>query len=1345
MNRRDENIELWTETVEEQFPDWSFTTTVGAISTITAATCLIWVSVLVVATDLTLTALIEGNVSLALITGLTEFSYFTFSMAIAVCLTKYIWYIYRSPDKIADDVDILTPSIIIIFTGGVILIFLSILDRTLNPDVGSVITLYYLTSYFLLGVLGVYITSVRYVKENELEMSVQEYKEEMKEPTEDDIVVLSNALSFNAIVTTLISSAIVLITFHMTVGDLSLVDLSNGNISLSLLFGVMELGYFILAVSIGLFTSIGIWYIYSLPDEITSEIELPRVFVTVGLIGGLLVILAVIGSSVISVSDGVLYVYYIISHVLMLFVVIAMSSVHFHKDSLGDELTQYKSEIQDSRKKHKNLIEEYERLQSQAPEAITVNLESDKFEPFGKPNTEQVFERNAQLREAVEEYRDKIRKHTDISERLKEVEMELDSAAGLLSDAEFVTSKKHIERATARLEELDDPVSECNFEEFRAEINNLQQRVNELLSDLNNKARTHVQGEIASVESDLANLENQIKKNNVTDANETIDDIRSQLDTLQDIATEFEFEGLQDELESLMRRREALLEDIETDITASEALSKLDSTLDRAEESIEERELENAAEILTRSNNRLNSVKHSFSDSVDDSEQIPADFDELVEKQQQRYQQLRSELEEQKREELEGEKDSIQSDFETVKTYFSEGRPTDANKLLSDIEAQLDLVQESASQWEFPDLKENMESMERDHAQLHEAVPIIELHEDVNEAISTMLEEAASQIEDGQLTQAFNLLTTCRSRVRELEDSIKQFEDSGGQIDLIDFIDKGPEEHYGELRQREREYIKAEVRSMQSAFESIERQMNEGKFEKAQRDIQGLDSIERPAQQQYKTAEAEDVVDELDKQFESRFTRVKDVAIQAGLEEQQDAVDTLERKQTELTGKIDQLQKFSNELDSLREEIDDIDQTIRENDYDTAKEELIEFEGQLNKIEEELTNYETAALDNEITTLRQRREQLLEELETTQQRGELAAEVTSLRSQLEDAQSLADEDLLQEASIVLGDIEPKIQSLQTSVAGFEELENNVQSMQDWCEELQTKVTTRIKQRTVPKTIPREPNISIEYQNISDKEHIGGGGNADVSKANYPTSNGDVTVAIKEPRVSGTLHTEDVERVIDEARTWNKLDDHDHIVGVVDYGSEPLPWIAMEYMDGGHLGEYTDMDIKQKIWTAYVVTEGVLHAHRRGVAHLDLKPENILFRSVENGWNIPKVSDWGLSKHLLEHSKSIEGLTVEYAAPEQFDDEYGVTDDFTDIYQLGTVFYELFTGEPLYEGQPFTVMNQIINKSPTPPSDVADVPTELDDILLTALSKDKNDRYSHVVYLRDALEELVGEF
>jgi outer membrane protein assembly factor BamB len=271
--------------------------------------------------------------------------------------------------------------------------------------------------------------------------------------------------------------------------------------------------------------------------------------------------------------------------------------------------------------------------------------------------------------------------------------------------------------------------------------------------------------------------------------------------------------------------------------------------------------------------------------------------------------------------------------------------------------------------------------------------------------------------------------------------------------------------------------------------------------------------------------------------------------------------------------------------------------------------------------------------------------------------------------------------------------------------------------------------------------PTTPSLSVDYGYLTDREIIGSGGNADVVRATLPADAGDQTIALKEPRVAGTIRSEDAERMLSEAEVWSEIDDHDHIVQVLDYAAEPLPWIAMEHMDGGTLAERAGtLDLPQALWTALCVTKGVRHAHRKGIAHLDLKPENILFREIDAAWDVPKVADWGLSRYLLDHSNSVEGLTPQYAAPEQFDEETP-TDDITDIYQLGVVFYELLTGQPPFEGRPAEVMQSVLEAEPTPPSEIADLPPEVDQVLLRALATDRSKRYDDIVYLRDGLERL----
>jgi outer membrane protein assembly factor BamB len=290
---------------------------------------------------------------------------------------------------------------------------------------------------------------------------------------------------------------------------------------------------------------------------------------------------------------------------------------------------------------------------------------------------------------------------------------------------------------------------------------------------------------------------------------------------------------------------------------------------------------------------------------------------------------------------------------------------------------------------------------------------------------------------------------------------------------------------------------------------------------------------------------------------------------------------------------------------------------------------------------------------------------------------------------------------------------------------------------------ETVASLRIPHSDPPETVPEPPQIDLTVEEISIGDRIGTGGNADVFHGSAETLEETVDLAIKRPRFSDG-QTIDPRPLLEEADTWQRLDDHDHIVTVVDYGTnDGLPWIAMEYMDGGHLGEQAGtMGIQQALWTAICITNGVYHAHQLGVVHCDLSPENILFREIDDAWDAPKIADWGLTKRLLEQSRSRDEMTVEYAAPEQFHSDES-TGKHTDIYQLGAVLYELFTGRQPFEGDIYTVIDRIKNEDSVPPSTVADIPAALDAPLLQALEKSRDDRYDDVIYLRDELATIAS--
>lgn len=279
------------------------------------------------------------------------------------------------------------------------------------------------------------------------------------------------------------------------------------------------------------------------------------------------------------------------------------------------------------------------------------------------------------------------------------------------------------------------------------------------------------------------------------------------------------------------------------------------------------------------------------------------------------------------------------------------------------------------------------------------------------------------------------------------------------------------------------------------------------------------------------------------------------------------------------------------------------------------------------------------------------------------------------------------------------------------------------------------------ERQEPVSIPGAPDVAISLDEVTDETQLGQAGQSTVTRATIQTPTGEMPIAIQRPQLSGTVHSDTIEELLTAVETWDKLDSHDYIVDVIDYGSAPLPWIAMEYMNGGDLrGRREEMTPLQRLWTAISVTKGVYYAHRRGIAHLNLTPECIMFRSVEGVWDVPKVSDWW-----LKSTNSVEDTpdkrTLQYTAPEQLEEGQGHPDDITDVYRLGAVCYELFTGQPPFDGSPDQIRQALLEDDPMPPSEVADVPATLDEILLTALATNKSDRYDSLVYLRDAFKGL----
>jgi len=199
--------------------------------------------------------------------------------------------------------------------------------------------------------------------------------------------------------------------------------------------------------------------------------------------------------------------------------------------------------------------------------------------------------------------------------------------------------------------------------------------------------------------------------------------------------------------------------------------------------------------------------------------------------------------------------------------------------------------------------------------------------------------------------------------------------------------------------------------------------------------------------------------------------------------------------------------------------------------------------------------------------------------------------------------------------------------------------------------------------------------------------IGRGGMGDVFYAREPQPL-ERPVALKLIR-SGRVNENTLRRFELERRTLTELD-HPSVARVLDAGvtEELSPYVVMEYIHGPPITEYCSaeaLDLRQRVGLMMQVVAAVTHAHLAGFVHRDIKPANILVTRID-GEPVSKLIDFGIAKVIdadaEEAGTTSPGLpigTVEYMSPEQSAGLHGRVDQRSDIYSLGIVMHEVFTG------------------------------------------------------------------
>jgi len=252
----------------------------------------------------------------------------------------------------------------------------------------------------------------------------------------------------------------------------------------------------------------------------------------------------------------------------------------------------------------------------------------------------------------------------------------------------------------------------------------------------------------------------------------------------------------------------------------------------------------------------------------------------------------------------------------------------------------------------------------------------------------------------------------------------------------------------------------------------------------------------------------------------------------------------------------------------------------------------------------------------------------------------------------------------------------------------------------------------------------------------DAEYIAEGGVSRVFRAWDEREGRDVAVKvpIRFDEVTGTQFTK-------ELHVWEGLH-HKNIVEIYAANIFPVPYIEMEYVKSALAAMQFPLETNQAVEIVKGVAEGLRYAHEQGIVHRDIKPGNIMI--TPDG--IPKISDWGLSKAEGTKQSGLIGFSLEYAAPEQLAPNlYGEPGPWTDIYQLGVLFYEMLAGNvPFRGGGMGEVTHAILHDEPLPLTLEGPDAALIKEIILKCLAKKPQDRYGSVSLLLDDLKKVRSE-
>ena len=288
--------------------------------------------------------------------------------------------------------------------------------------------------------------------------------------------------------------------------------------------------------------------------------------------------------------------------------------------------------------------------------------------------------------------------------------------------------------------------------------------------------------------------------------------------------------------------------------------------------------------------------------------------------------------------------------------------------------------------------------------------------------------------------------------------------------------------------------------------------------------------------------------------------------------------------------------------------------------------------------------------------------------------------------------------------------------------------------------------------------PSEPSSDLpigmmvgEYR-VTGK--VGEGGMGTVYAGIHPVIGKKVAIKLLNPNLATDPGA--ISRFVSEARSVNHIQ-HPNIVDIFSFdrlADDNRHYFVMELLEGRTLKEEIErqapMPAVLALHVLWQVCDALEAAHARGIFHRDLKPDNVYLVERATAGVFVKLLDFGIAKLTgeagvgLSHTRTgVPMGTPFYMSPEQC---RGVgVDHRTDIYSLGVMMYEIFTGQLPFTGSSYIdVIQGHLSTPPRPPTELAGVSESLSQVILRAMSKDPEGRQQSATELKRDLERLARE-